>query len=211
MAVAVIFGLAFATILTLVMVPTFFFMVHNARRFFATKILSRGYTESAFGTYIAGAGVIAPDAAEEALRVAQESGRTYKNVLVENSYITAKVLLAQLSDFVNYPVWEDLSRVAVTTRFKDAVPERDAREYKMAGFCSPARLTLFGPVGEPERQSGVDEGTEVTYLAVCEPLDPNHKENLRELTGMTGAKLVPVLSTREQVEALVGRTYAPAG
>jgi hypothetical protein len=135
----------------------------------------------------------------------------YQDVLAQDKYLGTKTVLSQLSDFVAYPVWEDLSRVAVTSRFWSSVPKELAQEYKMAGFCSPARLTLFGPVNEPEWVCTPDEGTGLTYLAVCEPLDPEHKNRLRELGRLTDKRLVPVLSTREQVANLIERTYASEG
>ncbi len=206
MARAVIFGLAFATVLTLIMVPTFFYIVHGTLHFLRTKIRRKGLTDEKFGSYLATAGVMEADAAEEAMRVARESGKLYQDVLALDEYIGPKVTLAQLSDFTGYPVWEDLSRVAVTTRFRYAVSEEDAREYRMVGFCSNARLTLFGPLGEHEGSPD----SEKIFLAVCEPLRPDHKEKVKEVSQMMGVNLVPVLTTGEQITTLIERTYSTA-
>jgi hypothetical protein len=208
MAKAVIFGLAFATVLTLIMVPTFFYIIYGAAHFWRTRIRRRGLTDEKFGLYLATAGVLDSDAAEAALKTAGESGRLYQDVLASEEYLGPKVTLAQLSDFMGYPVWEDLSRVAVTSRFVNSVPRELSEKYGMVGFCSPARFTIFGPVGEPDRVCALDEGDGVIYAAVCEPLDPGHGSGLEELGQLAGVKLVPVLTTREQVEGLIERTYA---
>ncbi len=207
MAKAVIFGLAFATILTLIMVPTFFFLIHNGARFLRTCLRRRRDPQESFSAYLASSGVLAPDAAEQALRAARNSGKSYPRVLASSTYLGSEKLLAQLSDFTAYPVWEDLSRVGVTTVFRETVPGDLARQVRMVGFCSPARLTLFGPVGEPEGQCGIDEGTPVVYVAVYDPLRPDHRKDLKYLTHIVGTKLIPVLSTREHVKALMRRTY----
>jgi hypothetical protein len=208
MAKAVIFGLAFATVLTLIMVPTFFYLVYGAGHFWRTKIRRRGLTKEKFGTYLTTAGVLEADAAEEALRIAGTSGRLYQNTLVDDGHLDRQVVLAQMADFMGYPVWEDLSRVATTSKFATAVPRELSEKYRMIGFCSPARLTIFGPVGEPDRVCAPDEGDAVIYIAVCEPLDPEHKSRLEELRQLAGVSLVPVLSSQEQVEGLIERTYA---
>jgi hypothetical protein len=208
MAKAVIFGLAFATMLTLIMVPTFFYIVYGAAHFWRTKIRRKGLTDDAFSHYLATAGVLDSDAAEKALRIAAETGKAYQDVLASQEFLGPGTLLAQLADFTGYPVWEDLAKVAVSTSFAASVPRELSGKYRMAGFCSPARLTLFGPVGEPERVCAPDEGDGIIYLAVCEPLDPEHRSRLDELRQFTGVKLLPVLSAREQVEALIERIYA---
>jgi len=204
MAVAVAFGLTFATVLTLVMVPTFLYIVHDIGRFVRSKIKRHGFSEKAFGSYVVSAKVVTSDAAEVAERVARESGKSYQEVLSSEQYLGGKTLLSQLSDFTDYPLWEDLSRVSISNRFRDAVPRKLAEENKMVGFCSSARLTLFGPVGEPEAPCD----SETIYLAVCEPLRPEHVERVKELARLTGVKLIPVLTTLEQVKALIERTYA---
>ena len=208
MAKAVIFGLAFATVLTLVMVPTFFYLVYGAARFWRTKIKRKGLTPERFSLYLSGAGVLEPDAAENALKTAQESDTPYHYVLALQEYLGPKVTLAQLSDFMGYPVWEDLSRVATTSKFATLVPKELSEKYGMIGFCSPARLTIFGPVGEPDRVCAPDEGDAVIYVAVFEPLNSEHGSRLEELSQLAGVKLVPVLSMKEQVEDLIKRTYA---
>ncbi len=211
MAKAVIFGLAFATVLTLIMVPTFFYLVYGAAHFWRSKIRRRGLSQERFGLYLATAGVLEPDIAESALEAAHESGRLYQDVLASEEYLGPKVTLAQLSDFMSYPIWEDLTRVAVTSGFMTSVPRELSERYGMAGFCSPARLTIFGPAGEPDRVCALDEGGGIIYIAVCEPLDPEHGNRLEELGRLVGSKLVPVLSSREQIEGLIRRTYAGDG
>lgn len=208
MAVAVIFGLAFATLLTLVMVPTFFFITHNASHFLRTKVRRKGLTEEAFSAYLANAGVLDSDAAEQALKAARASNKPYQDLLASEEYLGPKVLLAQLSDFTGYPVWADLSRVGISVEFRDFVSRELAGKYGAAGFRSLARMTLFGPVGEPDEVHEPDAAEGFAYLAISDPLDPNLEDNLSELARMLGEKLIPILSTREQVEALIERTYS---
>jgi hypothetical protein len=186
------------------MVPTFLYIVHDIGRFIRNKIKRHGLSEKAFGSYIVSAKVITSDAAEVAERVARESGKSYQEVLSSEQYLGNKTVLSQLSDFTDYPLWEDLSQVSVSNRFRNAVPRKLAEENKMVGFCSSVRLTLFGPVGEPEAPCD----SETIYLAVCEPLRPEHVERVKELARLTGVKRIPVLTTDEQVTALIERTYA---
>ncbi|MFH1422405.1 MAG: efflux RND transporter permease subunit, partial [Planctomycetota bacterium] len=58
MSISIVYGLAFATLLTLVMVPTFFFIAYNIRLFIRTKILKQGFTEKGFSSYLSSTNVI---------------------------------------------------------------------------------------------------------------------------------------------------------
>ncbi|MFH1422001.1 MAG: hypothetical protein ABIH42_04725, partial [Planctomycetota bacterium] len=155
--------------------------------------------------------VIDTDRVEKAERIAREEGKAFHNILMSDAYLGKKNLLAQLSDFTKHILWEDLSLVSVSDKFRNAIPRQTAEDKKMIGFCSPAHLTLFGPKGEPEKPVPAAECSGEIYLAVCEPLSPEHLKNIESISSALGKKPIPVLTTAEQIQTLIEQTYSITG
>jgi multidrug efflux pump subunit AcrB len=206
MAVAVIFGLAFATLLTLIMVPTFYYLIHNAKHVWRRRIRRKRDSES-FGVFVSSLGILKSDVVEEAARKTHSQGRDLHDVLAGDEYLGSERYLSLLSDFTNFPVWGNLSKAGMCTNFKALVPRETAEKYKMAAFCSTAKLTIFGPIGEPDVPCEADAYTRAYYLALADPFIPGIRERIQDFAAKCATRVIPVLAPENEISSLIERTY----
>lgn len=202
MAVAVVFGLAFATLLTLVVVPTLYFIFYRAR-FFVRRFLKRGgLSESNFGRFVAANQMLKSSEVEEAENRAEKTGLPAHEMLAHDDYLGREKYLSMLSDFTGLCLWDDLSRVEPAPEFGSAVPRYKAEKMGLAGFYSECRATCFGPMESAGRKN--------LYLATSNPLDEDFREQVRELKNTLPGKVRVVLAEEKKLSELREKAYAPS-
>jgi multidrug efflux pump subunit AcrB len=209
MANAVIFGLTFATILTLVVVPSTFYLFHSTGYFSRRYLRRNGISPEGFARFVSSIGVFDPDMIEQCVKVARERGAPAHKAIGEHSEIGPKKFLSLLSDFTGHPIWADVSTAGEVPRFTAAFTKKNALDMKIAAFCSYAKVDMFGIKNLSTRPcTPFDKGANI-YLAVSDPLDAKFAEYLHAVnSALTGMKFKIVLVSEENILSLIENIYS---
>jgi general secretion pathway protein E len=140
-------------------------------------------SEAALREFLVGRELLSAAEFEEALRVAQDTGRPLDRVLLERELLSEIELLTAFGEVLEIPVRQSLAGVTVPAEFTEKVPLHFARRYNVV------------QVG---RHDGLAE------VATSSPLDLHPLDDLAMILGM---EVEAVLAPTNQVLSLIDRAY----